>query len=512
MAARAVRVIPRRYLDSIALLALTAELAEVDGVTDAAVAMATPDGRERLRERGYVESSIDDAGPNDLVLAVTGSAEGCDRAFAAAAARLDPNRDGGGDGPVEAETPRTVDQFFRRGGSADIAVVSVPGRFAAATARMAIARGMHTMIFSDNVSVEDEVTLKIEGAAKGVLVMGPDCGTAIVNGVPLGFANAVRRGSVAVIGASGTGMQEVTSRLHRLGLGVSHAIGCGGRDVTDAVGARTMVAALSLIANDDDTRAVVLVSKPPGTAALHRVVESCAPLLARGLPIVAAFVGLTDGGLTGTGIHVADSLAGSADVVARLLGYPSPDVHNDGRRAGSTRAEDPAIKVTERFHRQSDDRVLIHGAFCGGTFASEAHALLAAAGIHEAPDGHSLIDFGDDEYTVGRPHPMIDPSARDARIRWAMDQPSTSVILVDVVLGHGASTHPVEGLVAMAAASDASSDGPIVIAHVCGTDDDPQCRRDVVEQLQRAGIIVADSNADAARIAAACIITERHRG
>ena len=506
MAAQTVRVVTRRYLDSIALLALTAELSEVEGVIDAAVAMATPDGRERLRERGYVEASIDDAGPNDLVLAVTGSPEACDRAFAAADAQLEPKRVGGnGSGSVEAETPRTIDQFFRRGGAADIAVVSVPGRFAAATARVAIAHGMHTMIFSDNVTVEDEVALKIEGAANGVLVMGPDCGTAIINGVPLGFANAVRRGPVAVIGASGTGMQEVTSRLHRLGLGVSHAIGCGGRDVTDAVGARTMIAALSIIANDADTRAVILVSKPPGAAALRRVVEACAPVIGRGIPVVAAFVGLGDDSLDGTDLHVAGSLAGSADLVARLLGHQPDD----------PRPQDPhsmAVLATEQSRRQSVDRRLIHGTFCGGTFAGEARSLLAAEGIRETADGHTLIDFGDDEYTVGRPHPMIDPSARDARIRWAVTQPSTSVVLVDVVLGHGATMHPVDGLEKIAATIDAASDGPIVIAHVCGTDDDPQCRRDIVEQLRRVGVVVADSNADATRIAAACIARERHRG
>lgn len=361
------------------------------------------------------------------------------------------------------------------------------------------------MIFSDNVSVDDEVALKAEGAANGVLVMGPDCGTAIINGVPLGFANVVRRGSVAVIGASGTGMQEVTSRLHRLGLGVSHAIGCGGRDVTDAVGARTTVAALSLIATDDETSAVILVSKPPGATALARVVEACTPLLGRGIPVVAAFVGLGVHALDGTGLHVADSLADSADVVARLLGHPPDD-------SLPPDAHDAAALATERARRQSPDRRLIHGAFCGGTFVGETRSLLGAAGIRESVGGHTLIDFGDDEYTVGRPHPMIDPSARDARIRWAVTQPTTSIVLVDVVLGHGATMHPVESLAPIVAAIDPSSDGPIVIAHVCGTDDDPQCRRDVVEQLRTAGVVVADSNADAARIAAACMAMERSHG
>ncbi len=237
---------------------------------------------------------------------------------------------------------------------------------------------------------------------------------------------------------------------------------------------------------------------------MARVVEACAPLLGRGIPVVAAFVGLGGHALDGTGVHVAESLADSADVVARLLGHPPED-------SLPPDAHDAAASAAERARRQSSDRRLIHGAFCGGTFAAETRSLLADEGISESVGGHTLIDFGDDEYTVGRPHPMIDPSARDARIRWAVTQPSTSIVLVDVVLGHGATKHPVESLVPIAAAIDAAS-GPIVIAHVCGTDDDPQCRRDLVEQLSRAGVVVADSNADAARIAAACMAMERSHG
>ncbi len=506
MTDREVKIVPRRYLDSIALLALTAELGDIDGVSNAAVALATADGRERLRERGYVSTSIDGAGPNDLVLAVTGFAEARARAFDAADVQLSPKQSGSG-ANADPDDPHTIDQFFRRGGAAGIAVVSVPGRFAAATARVAVARGMHTMIFSDNVSVEDEIALKDEGAANGVLVMGPDCGTAMLNGVPLGFANVVRRGSVAVIGASGTGMQEVTSRLHRLGLGVSQAIGCGGRDVTDAVGARTMVAALGMLANDPETQAVILVSKPPGPVALRRVVKACAPLHTRGIPVIAAFVGLGESDLDGTGITVVASLAGSADMIAQLVG------RNDGLApADSQRADDLVKKVTDLVRQQPPTRRVIHGAFCGGTFASEARSLLGAAGIHEATGSHTLIDFGDDEYTVGRPHPMIDPSVRDDRIRWALAQPTTSVVLVDIVLGHGASHNPGDGLAAIVAPLSGAEGGPLVIAHVCGTDDDPQCRSKVVEQLRSAGVIVADSNVDAVRLAASCITEERQSG
>ncbi len=507
---QSVRVIPRRYIDSIALLALTADLAALNGVDDAAVALGTVDGRERLTGRGYSGDEVDNAGPNDLVIALTGTAEACDRAHEAALVLIEPmspmSPTSAAFGTADAVTispTRSVDQYFRRGGHADVAVVSVPGRFAAATARVCIDRGLDTMIFSDNVSIDDEITLKDEAAARGVLVMGPDCGTAIIHGVPLGFVNAVRSGRVVVIGASGTGMQEVTSRLHRLGLGVSEAIGCGGRDMTDAVGARTMTAALGRCASMKEVDAVVLVSKPPGDLAMARVIDACAPLLARTVPVVAAFVGidpeLASKRLVATGVVVASSLANAADRVAELLKSSKPIDSKHAEDIG-TQPIDSALLV---FARQSPTRRLVHGAFCGGTFCREAEHLLASVGIRAARDGgHSLIDFGDDEFTIGRPHPMIDPQLRDARVRWALEQPDTTVVLVDVVLGHGAAPDPIGGLIRIVGPLGGNEDRAIVVAHVCGTDDDPQCRRVIVDRLRHAGVVVADSNADAVAVVA----------
>jgi FdrA protein len=519
---QSIRVEPRRYLDSIALLALHAEVASVDGIVDVVVAMATPYGRDQLRERGYRDPIIDATGPNDLVVAVTGASDACERAHDTAQVLLAPKVSEMGRDGVASTPIRTPHQFFRRGRQADIAVVSVPGPFAAATARVCIEQGMHTMIFSDNVSIEDEVALKTEAALRGVLLMGPDCGTAIFNGVPLGFANVVRAGRVAVIGASGTGMQEVTSRLHRLGLGVSQVIGCGGRDLTNAVGARTMTAALALVTFDANTDAIILVSKPPGELALQNVIGACGPLIARGIPVVAAFVGLSGERLMDTGIIAATSLANAADLVAEVFlksnvddqhTYHQREYH---QREYHQREYDLLGSLTSAalaaVSRQASTRHLLHGAFCGGTFRNEAAFLLSTEDIQTSINGHMLIDFGDDEFTVGRPHPMIDSSARDEYVRSVFDRPDTAVVLLDIVLGYGAAADPISGLVNILSAQNTFvAEGPIVVTHVCGTDNDPQCRSSVVDRLRAIGVLVADSNADAVAVAAQVIASHVRR-
>src|SRR5580704_9603583 len=98
------------------------------------------------------------------------------------------------------------------------------------------------MIFSDNVPIAEEASLKHEARERGLMVMGPDCGTAIIGGVPLAFANAVPRGDIGIIGASGTGIQEVSTLIARAGRGVRHAIGTGGRDMHAEVGGLTTLA------------------------------------------------------------------------------------------------------------------------------------------------------------------------------------------------------------------------------------------------------------------------------
>ena len=463
-------VLANRYLDSVALLRLSADLAAVNGVDAATAVMATPANLERARENGI---TIDGpASPNDLFVGVVGTEVACDEALVLASSRLSaPKRDESyaATGP---EPARSLDQFVRRGDAAELALISVPGPYAAAEAGKALDLGMHVMIFSDNVTVHDEIELKTSASARGLLLMGPDCGTAIINGVPLGFANVVRRGPIGVVGASGTGMQEVTSRIHRLGLGVSQAIGCGGRDLSANVGARTMLQGIAMLADDPATSVIVLVSKPPAAEVLVQVIAAAKAAISKRKRVVASFVGLNEGALDGSGIVVAPTLAAAADLAVGRVEATARSLPDSAPNATGT---------------------TIRGAFVGGTFCYEAWSLLSGRGIEA--DRCSLVDFGDDEFTIGRPHPMIDPTFRDRWVAESLDDPSTAVVIVDVVLGHGSHLDPVAELTRIIAKPRAN--GPVVIAHVCGTELDPQGRDSVVARLGNVGALVADSNAEA---------------
>jgi FdrA protein len=356
------------------------------------------------------------------------------------------------------------------------------------------------------------VSLKDEAARRGLLVMGPDCGTAIVNGVPLGFANVVRRGPIGIVGASGTGIQEVTSLVDRYGGGISQALGTGGRDLSKAVAARSTLAAIDALAADPETTVLVVVSKAPAPEVAERVL---AKLAESGKPAVVHLVG--------TGVQAArertrfaETLAETARAACRLAGVTAPDV---------VAAEPPEAHFPAR---EGQEPRLLCGLFCGGTLAQEAWAILRREGIDvrsnvaadpalrvkpgEDARGHVLWDLGDDAFTVGRPHPMIEPALRDAEVSRALADPSVGVVLVDCVLGYGAHPDPAGSLadavkhaagLAGCLPTGAGSGPACVIASVTGTDRDPQGYREQRRKLEESGVLVADDNAQAAEWVAA---------
>ncbi len=475
-------VFANRYLDSVALLRLSGDLEAIDGVLVATAVMATPANLARARDNGIAIPT--EAQPNDVFVGVYGDADACVTALTLARERITPPRTADRVAAGEPDAPVSLWQHARRGGAADLALISVPGPYAAAEAAKALDLGLHVMLFSDNLSVEDEVSLKCQGAERGLLVMGPDCGTAMLNGVPLGFANVVRRGPVAVIGASGTGMQEVMSRVHNLGSGISQAIGCGGRDISERIGGATMRQALGMIGSDDATEVVVLVSKPPHPSVLPGILDAARVVTSKGKHVVAVFVGLGDAGLAtdSSYVHIAVTLADAADRAVALLGTTGSSTTG----SSTERSAHEQVAVPTRGGR-------VRGGFVGGTFCHEAGVLLAAQGLQERSD---LIDFGDDEYTAGRPHPMIEPSVRDRWIGDALADPEIAVVLFDVVLGLGAHFDPLITMRVQLAAPTRRPD-VVVVAHVCGTDLDPQNRSAVSAELAASGVHVAGSNAQA---------------
>ncbi len=504
------RVVPNAYKDSVALLAISSKLLSLDGITGASVVMATPTNLENLVDAGLADGLV--ASPSDLVVAVAGDDEtACEAALAAAGELLaeKPADDGAA---AEEQPPSSIQSAAARDPSLNLALVSVPGDYAAAEALKAIGLGMSVMIFSDNVPVDRELEIKRAADERDLIVMGPDCGTAIVNGIPLGFANVVRRGPIGVVGASGTGTQEVTARIHELGSGVSQAIGTGGHDLAEAIGGISMLRGMRWLEDDAGTKVVVLVSKPPHPTVAAAVLAQAA---AMATPVVSIFLG-ADPDDAADGIVAAGNLAEAADLAVALAEGRPPE------RAGLDIDDAARAPLDEVVRGAAAQQRFVRGVFSGGTFCFETQLILRARALEAWSNTpvqgnatladiatsaeHTIIDMGDDQFTQGRPHPMIDPGLRDERLAQEAADPTTAVLLVDVVLGYGSTMDPVSGLVAVLtrAQADAAADGRrlAAIVHVCGTSADPQGRTSVVDELRSAGALVAETNAEAAAWAA----------
>jgi FdrA protein len=484
------------YHDSVTLMRLNRDMEAVPGVARAAAMMGTPQNRALLRDAGLLAVDGDAAGPTDLVMTVIAdSADAALLAWAAADAALARKPQGAWGTPgvpqLQMTRPRSLRRALDEFSDATLALISVPGLYAAAEATKALHAGLHVMLFSDNVPLTDEIKLKHLARARGLFVMGPDCGTAILGGVPLGFANAVPRGRIGLAAASGTGLQAVSCHLAAAGEGVSHAIGLGGRDLSDDVGGLMLEPALAILAADPDTTVVCVLGKAPGPATSVKIRGWLERL---GKPWVVHFTGDSD-------LNTAPTLEDAALTAAAVA--------RGGRHAARefTLPDDEIARlVTAATASLGVGRRFVRGVYAGGTLAQEAAALLQVrVGGGGNGVGHQIHDLGDDAYTVGRPHPMIDGTVRREWIAREADDSATAVILLDVVLGYSAHPDPAgELLPAIAAARE---QGVAVVASVCGTEGDAQGLSRQTDALRRAGVIVMPSNAQAARIAAR--ITEK---
>lgn len=499
------RIKPNLYKDSVALMRIAEKLLQDPRVTRATLVMATPANKEILEEAGLLNQDAGAANPSDLIIVV----EAANEAVAKEAfAKVDDSltsaaiSSGGGEQQI---VPKTVGMALSRLAEANIAQISAPGAYAGAEALKAVKAGLNVFLFSDNVPLEQEIAVKQLAKSKGLLVMGPDCGTAIIGGVPLGFANVVRRGRVGYVGASGTGLQEVTAQTHLLGEGISQAIGTGGRDVKAEVGGITMLMALDLLAGDPATEVIGIVSKPPAPAVMNAVIERAGRA---GKPVVVCFLG---GGRIDAPANVTQTgnlfdCAAACVALARKQTF-TPVKFDKGQTA-------PGFAPTQKY---------IRSLFSGGTFATEAQVALRDAGVSAWSNvpldksraladlsrarEHTVLDLGDDDFTVGKPHPMIDPSTRVARIAQEAADPATAVILLDIVLGYAGHMDPAGALVPaiLKAQTAAQSQGRrlVFVAFVCGTEEDPQVRSEQEAKLLEAGCLLGRSSTEAARMAAA---------
>jgi FdrA protein len=503
--ASAQRIFPNLYRDSVSLMQLSAKLGALAGVRQASAIMATPGNLDLLREAGLAPGDVA-AGPNDLLVALEGEdEEALGAALAAAEAELTRAPAGPPQGGPRRTPPRSLEMALQEAATANLALVSTPGDYAAAEAMKALRLGLNVMMFSDNVALDDEIALKRYARSHDLLVMGPDCGTAIIGGVPLGFANVVRRGEIGAIAASGTGLQQVTCLIDRWSQGISQAIGTGGHDLRAEVGGITMLQGLEALAADPATRVIVLISKPPHPEVAERVLSAAARA---GKPIVVNFLGADPDTVRRENVHPVRTLEDAARLAVALTGGADAE-------AGAARPEDKCevgLAPGQRY---------VRGLYSGGTFCYEALLLLTEAFgpiASNTPlerelmladvwrsERHTVVDLGDDAFTRGRPHPMIDQTLRRERMLHEAADPEVAVILFDVVLGYGAHPDPASELAvtleeARALARAAGRDLAFV-GSVCGTAGDPQDLPRQEAALREAGVLLADSNAQAVRLA-----------
>lgn len=509
MTCREVHVRPNSYVDSVVLMEATRVMENAPGVEWAAAFMGTPAQVETLISEGFDPGSLSGIGANDVVLAVRAAGAECTEALKGAETVLSQA------GKVQEtqtsqQAPRSLEEARAILPDANVAIISVPGPFAALEAHKALNAGLHVLLFSDNVSLEEEIALKEHATRAGCFVMGPGAGTAMLGHVGLGFANVVAQGRVGVAAAAGTGAQEVMSLLDRWGAGVSHVIGVGGRDLSRDVGGRMMRLALLSLESDPETDVLLVVSKPPAAD----VARSLFAGAGRKKPVVAALIGLHEMIGVPESVTLTSTLEDAVRTCLQTLGIEPPP------------EEDPAAAVANAARRLPDERRTVRGLFSGGTLCYESMYLLGGRlgpiysntplqkewGLPAPAGSHICLDLGEEEYTRGRPHPMIDPGPRAKLIAEAGDEEDVAVILIDVVLGYGSHPDPASILAPACAEAMNGTSGAAVVAYVLGTHGDPQGYDNQCRQLREAGCLVAPTGRQAALAAAALASRGAHIG
>ncbi|POT56690.1 acyl-CoA synthetase FdrA [Citrobacter amalonaticus] len=477
------------FQDSVSLMIISRKLSERPEVDQVSVMMGTPANKSMLDSTGFWHDDFADATPNDICVAVRAEGEQpeildlireqLEKELSAIA-----NASGSSHQLVKA---RRFESACQKLPQANLLLVSVAGEYAASVAREGLQANKNVMLFSDNVPLEQEVELKTMARERGLIVMGPDCGTAMIAGSPLAFANVLPEGGIGVIGASGTGIQEITSQIALLQQGISHAIGLGGRDLSADVGGISALTALEMLAADDATRVMAFVSKPPSPQVRTRIIAAMQKV---GKPVVALFLGSKPEQRREGNVWLANSLSDAARLSVLLM------------RVAQQRRVQPEVAGKG-----------IYGLYAGGTLAAEAAMLLSAGlgvpvseshdqGVMLDAGGHRIVDLGDDSYTLGRPHPMIDPTTRSIEIEKLAVLPDVGVLLLDVVLGYGACADPAGAVVEAVDQVRAKRTAPlVVIATLTGTDGDPQGRSGQAEKLREAGIAVVETLEEAVLLA-----------
>ena len=495
----------KQYYDSVFLMGVNQKLSSTEGVNQTAVLMGSDKNKTLLENMGLCDQSIDEAGPNDLIIAVAGVRE---EAVDGALKMLDRILQGIDEQKLVSQY-HTLEDGLAQLPDANLAIFSIPGDYIPHEAQKALDAGLNLFIFSSNVSVEEELRLKKEADEKGLLVMGPDCGTSLIGGIGIGFANVVRQGEIGVIGASGTGLQEFTTQVHNAGYGISHAIGTGSNDIKDAIGGITSFAALDALENDPNTKVIAFVSKPLDEKMITKLASRIAGCEK---PVVCCFLGLeSELQLLKKSDHVVRIIDEAVNESIGLLNTDFPK-----KLLALTHKE---INWCEREQELwTAEQKYLRGVFAGGTFTYQSQQVLRDAGIRvfsNAPlddafnlldpddsQGHTIVDMGEEFYTLGRPHPMISGALRKDRIEREAKDREIAILFMDFILGFNASMDPagelLDSIINAQKIVESRQGHLTVVASMCGTNQDPQDMSMQRELLEQQGVYVFNSNARAA--------------
>ena len=513
------RVIKGQYHDSVSLMLVAKEIKNVEGVLDAAVMMGTDANKNLLKQAGLLTMEANEAAPDDLMIVIKKDQD-VDEVLMQTDAFL--NKSAAHESGSGLGTPKSLRSAVVRNQKINFVEISVAGAYAAREAREALASGLHVLLFSDNVSLDDEVSLKKFAVSQGLLLMGPGAGTAIINNIGLGFSNALSVGSIGIVSAAGTGLQEVSTILARHGVGISQAIGTGGRDLSKKVGGLMAIASIQALNEDENTKVIILISKPADDNVVQEVIRT---MIAGGKECVICILGANIGKLKEGNIHFTRTLEECAHTAAMIAGVELPDYQIFIK----SEIEKQQLQAVTLRKELNTEQKFIRGLYSGGTLCYESQVIwnellknpvYSNAPLEKnhylednnTPQCHTAIDLGEEEFTVGRPHPMIDNDLRLRYISMVGDDPRTAVIVMDVLIGYGAHGNPGfelgEGIrMAIQKAKDQGRHLPVITC-VTGTEKDPQSLNRTRAQLKEAGAIVCETNAHAARLAAMLVVSQ----
>ena len=488
-----------RYVDSVSLMGVSDRVMALKGIINAEAQMATAANLDVLHQLGY--ELPDDVTSNDLVIAITGDDEAaCAAAVQLAEDIIDRKNTGG------VKSYSDIDQIDTDETPYDLCQISLPGEYAAAEAKKAMAKGMDLFIFSDNVSIEEELELKQLGQKLGRLVMGPDAGVALIGGVALAAGSIIKDGPIGIVAASGSGAQEVGCIIEKCGMGVSGIIGTGGRDLYPQIGGITMLEGIKRMEADPNTKVIVLVSKLANLGVMDRVLSEADKCTK---PVVALFLGSDEKLFASHKVHGTFSLEAAALEAVRLAGG---EVSNFGF------SDDELSALTDKLiAKLPSEKKYFRGLYCGGTFTEEALQYFAAHNDNvtlysnlsnayctkledsEKSFGHAILDLGAEDFTAKAPHPVFDPALRLKRLRQELDDSEVAVVLLDFITGPGVAYDPITSF----AKECAKHPDMIFISNICGSLEDPQNVAEKEKLLVDSGVIVTKSNYQSSRLASA---------